>query len=453
MKKLLTWVVFLFAFSVSLWGATDWQRLIGKVSGSLVNVVMQESVDDGESAEVVSMGSGVVFQKEAESYYFATINVNLDGLEHKKCYAVLSSGQQFPAKFIGKNESVNFAVYEISPNQSVETPFLNKNEVALGEDVCVLSAGLFPEGGLQVCVSAGVVSKTGVFLQNDVTNSQIFEVDANVTAGGMGGVAINNSGQMVGFVIDGTSFLDGGRLQQPLVLSSLSFASLASGFISDYNSSKSSGVAEELEPLFPIENGFYGLILRDLNPRDLKNYGLPSTDGVLIEAVKPGSVGAKAGFAPDDLIIGAEKYKVANVATLKKIEKRVKSKGQMSIILYKDGKREIIVLKLEDETPVASVMPGLVSLPKSTADIVVSSLSEAQRGDLDFGVVISSVASGSAYEKAGLNKGDVIQEIQDVLVESKQQFEREFAKVKKGDRVLFYVVHADGSYGYVTVDI
>ncbi len=450
MKKLLTGFVFLYAFSVSLWGATDWQRVIGKVSGSLVNVVMQESVDKGKNAEVVSMGSGVIFQEEVGSCYFATINVNLEGLEYKKCYAVLSSGQQFLAKFIGKNESVNLAVYKISPNQNVEIVSQNNGEVTLGQEICAVSAGLQPEGGLQVSVSAGIVSKTGVFLQEDVTSSHIFEVDANITAGGMGGVAIDNSGKMVGFVIDGTSFVEGGRLQQPLVLSSLSFANLTYGLISG----ESSGVDDDdLEPLFPVEKAFHGLVLRNVSEQDLQGYSLSSAEGVIVEAIKPGSAGAKAGFTPGDLIIGAESYKVSNVSTFKKIEKRVKNKGQMSVILSKNGKREIIVLNLEEKKTITSDLPGLALLSQSTSDIVVKSLSDAQRGDLDFGVVIFSVIAGSAYEKAGLNKGDVIQEIQDVLVEGKEQFERELAKVKEGDRVLFYVVHADGSYGYVTVDI
>ena len=62
-----------------------------------------------------------------------------------------------------------------------------------------------------------------------------------------------------------------------------------------------------------------------------------STEGVVIESVMTNSLGAKAGFEAGDLIIGAEKYRVSNVEILKKIEKREKKKGEISVVLFKDG--------------------------------------------------------------------------------------------------------------------
>ena len=457
MKKLLTGAVLLFAFCFNLWSYGDWQKVVKVVSKSLVNVAVQENVEEGNSSETVSMGSGVVFEQKSDDYFFATININLEGLEHKRCFVVLPSGEQLLAEFVGKQESVNLAVYKFSADLDLDPLDLNEDKVVVGQDVCVVAAGLEAVGGLKPLASVGIVAKTDVALQEDVRNSFVFEVDANVTAGGLGGVVVDNSAEMLGFVIDCTSFPEGGMLQQPLILATITFQEITKRFVSDYRSGKTPKVSEEkLEPLLPMQEDFYGLVLRDMTQKDLQKYGLVSTEGVVIESVMTNSLGAKAGFEAGDLIIGAEKYRVSNVEILKKIEKREKKKGEISVVLFKDGARQRKVLPFEEVQ--SSQLPGLTAAAPaeavvSSSEISVVSLSASQKKELDFGVMVSSLAANSAYDKAGLKQGDIIQEIQDVLVESKSQFEKELAKVNKGDRVLFYVVHADGSYGYVTVDL
>ena len=211
------------------------------------------------------------------------------------------------------------------------------------------------------------------------------------------------------------------------------------------------------QPL-PADNGFfYGLNLRNVSQADLLNYNLSAAQGVIVQSVVPESPGAEAGFVAGDLIIGAENFRVKDIETLRKIEKRAKSKGELRIIVSKNGKREYFYLKLTE--PSASSLPGFEAEPAESsvsaaaASISVAPLDASQKKSLDFGVVVSDVAANSAFAKAGLQKGDVIQEVQDVLLENQGQFEAELAKAKKGDRLLFYVVHADGSYGYVTVDL
>ncbi len=453
MNRVLFGIVFLSVFSFSLWGSEDWQSPVKEVSGAVVNVVVEENVDQESSADMVSMGSGVIFKKDSDNYYLATVNANIEGLEHKSFFAVASDAKKYPLELVGKQESVNIAVYKFTTSDDLEAKLKSSSSVDLGKNICILGSSLNQSGGLQLSASSGIVAKTGVTLQGDNSNLQIFEVDALVTLSGLGGIVIDNSGKMVGFAIDVTSRGDDGYMQQGLILSSASFLAVTDKILS-LPATTVAEPKEELAPLAPVVNTtFYGLVLRDATPEDLKENGSPYKGGIIVENIMPGSAGEKAGFRVGDLIVGADSYGAPNFETLQKIEQRVKSRGVMVVFVYKNGKRENIYLDLKE--PAIPQLPGLEPPvdpePKSDFGVSVGALSDAQKEKMDFGVVVSSVESESAFAKAGIRAGDVIQEVQDVLIQDEAQFKQEMSKAKAGDKLLFYVMHGDGSSGYVTV--
>ncbi len=449
MNKLLFGIVFLSFFSFGLWGSESWQSSVKEVSGVVVNVVVEESVDQGKSAEMVSMGSGVIFKKESDAYYLATVNANIAGIEHKKFFAVASGGAKYPLEFVGRQESVNLAVYKFTSEEKLDVK-LRGSSADLGKDICVLGSSLNQTGSLHLSASSGIVAKTGVTLQDGNSDLQIFEVDALVTLAGLGGIVIDNSGNMVGFAIDATTRGDDGYMQQGLILSSASFLAVTDKIIS---SPAPTVTEEEAAPILPtpvVSSTFYGLVLRNATDEDLQRYKSPYKGGIVVESIMPGSAGEKAGFRVGDYIVGADKYGVSNVVTLEKIEKLVRNRGTLAVFVHKNGKRENIYLDLKES--VAPALPGLAPPePNSNFGVSVAPLSAERKKELDFGVVVSSVQPESAFAKAGIKEGDIIQEIQDVLIEGESQFEQELSKVKAGDKLLFYVIHSDKSYGYVTV--
>ncbi len=67
------------------------------------------------------------------------------------------------------------------------------------------------------------------------------------------------------------------------------------------------------------------------------------------------------------------------------------------------------------------------------------------------GVVVSSVESGSPAESAGLQRGDVIQEINHEVVKSLEDYQKASAKVKK-DEMVVLLLSRQGNNLFVAVN-
>jgi serine protease Do len=66
-------------------------------------------------------------------------------------------------------------------------------------------------------------------------------------------------------------------------------------------------------------------------------------------------------------------------------------------------------------------------------------------------VVVSSVEAGSAAESAGLQRGDVIQEVNHEVVKSLEDYQKASAKVKK-DEMVVLLLSRQGNNLFVAVN-
>ncbi|WP_028950972.1 Do family serine endopeptidase [Sulfurihydrogenibium subterraneum] len=83
-----------------------------------------------------------------------------------------------------------------------------------------------------------------------------------------------------------------------------------------------------------IENTI-GLIVKDITPELIKRYGLQKVDyGVLVYAVKEGSVAEEAGLLAGDIILSVNKKPVKSSAEFWQIINKAKSEKQDSVLLY-----------------------------------------------------------------------------------------------------------------------
>jgi serine protease Do len=67
------------------------------------------------------------------------------------------------------------------------------------------------------------------------------------------------------------------------------------------------------------------------------------------------------------------------------------------------------------------------------------------------GVVVNSVETGSAAEAAGLQRGDVIQEVNHEVIKSLEDYQKASAKVKK-DEMVVLLLNRQGNNLFVAVN-
>jgi serine protease Do len=137
------------------------------------------------------------------------------------------------------------------------------------------------------------------------------------------------------------------------------------------------------------------------------------------------------------------------------------------VTVLRDGKEQTIVMKVA-ERPTDEMLAkkeqsapkeplATVKLPDNVlASLSVQALDAATMSQLDIpakitGVVVTSVESGGAAEAAGLQRGDVIQEVNHEAVKSLEDYQKASSNLKK-DELAVLLLSRQGNSLFVAVN-
>ena len=184
-------------------------------------------------------------------------------------------------------------------------------------------------------VTVGVVSAVGMNLEplNNRYYLNMIQTDAAINGGNSGGPLVNSIGEVIGM---NTLIYTANGVKGNIGL----------GFAIPINKVKK--IITELKEHGKINRDFdVGIGVQTVDENLAKAYGLPSTKGVIVTQVYPGSPADKCGIKVRDIIYQVDKYRVNDQETLKSVfmEFRV---GQKVTIKLLRGKKEITtVMTLE----------------------------------------------------------------------------------------------------------
>jgi len=180
--------------------------------------------------------------------------------------------------------------------------------------------------------------------------------------------------------------------------------------------------------------------------------------GVLVSRVIEGSPAEKAGLLQGDIIYEADRQDVENSKELSQVLAGSAPGDRIRIALFRDGKRKVIYVKLGERVasnPTSSVTQIAGEVPTNLRwGIVVSEVTESLQKTYDIppgkesGVIVVMVVPGSAADKAGILKGDVIREVNGSSIDSLADFFEAIADA--GDNVLLNICRQNAQF-YVTI--
>ena len=312
----------------------------------------------------------------------------------------LEDKRTFKAKVVGSDAETDVAVIKIDGDHLPAVPLGDSDKIRVGDWAIAIGN---PLGVLRGSVTVGVISargRSGLDIFGGTPQFQDFiQTDASINFGNSGGPLCNIRGEAIGI---NTAINPNGQ---------------GIGFAIPMNLAKH--VADQLIAHGSVKRAMLGVMLAELTPEIAEGFGLPTTDGVLIERVFPGSPADRAGIKRNDVIVAfdgepvttREKFrlKVADTPTGKKVP----------IVVLRDGKRIPLTVGLtdRDETVLAQNAnpPSPSELPQAKAPngLSVRELTSEEKANLRIsgGVMVTDVENGSAADDAGLQTGDVIEEI------------------------------------------
>ncbi len=336
-----------------------------------------------------SLGSGFIVDKEG---YILTNNHVIEGAEDIKIK--LYNGRTFDAKVVGRDPKSDIALLKINPKgETLPVAKLGDSDKLKVGDWVIAIGNPF---GLEHTVTAGIVSAKGRVIGMGPYDDFI-QTDASINPGNSGGPLFNLQGEVVGI---NTAIVAGGQ---------------GIGFAIPIN------MAKNLLPQLKkgkVTHGFLGVYIQDLTPELAKRFGLKEPKGVLISDIMPNSPAAKAGLKKGDVIIRFNDKEVSDSWALRRLVASTPPRERVKIEIMRQGKNYTIWVTLgEYEKQAMSMEQWGFKVQKIPPEV-------SKAAGTNEGVMITEVITNSPADRAGLNAGDIIVEIEHEEVNDLNDFER-----------------------------
>ena len=328
-----------------------------------------------------------------------------------------ADGKKHKAKLAGMDKKTDLAVLKLQGGGPYPAANLGDSDaVRVGDWVLAIGSPF----GLQKTVTAGIISAKGRSIGQGPFDD-FLQTDAAINPGNSGGPLVNMSGEVVGI--------------NSAILSRTG-GNVGIGFSIPVNMAKR--IYTELAAKGKVTRGWLGVSIQPLTPELAKSFGLKEPNGVLISDVMQQSPAATAGIVSGDVIIEFDRKKVDSPQELQKAVAATTPGRAVPLKVWREKGEKTLEIKI-GETPDETVALKSTNKGKSLLGLDVRPITPELARQLNLrtpdGVIVFSVDEESAASEAGLQRGDVIREVNRQKVRSVQDFEKVTKDVKDGDRV------------------
>ena len=344
--------------------------------------------------------------------------VTIDGANHK-------------AKVLGLDKKTDLAVVQLDGGAK-KFPFValgDSDEAQVGDWVIAVGSPF----GLQATVTSGIISAKARQIGAGPYDDFI-QTDAAINPGNSGGPLVNMRGEVIGI---NTAIVRGGS---------------GIGFAIPSNLAKR--VATELRTAGKVTRGYLGVSLQPLSPDLAASFGVKDSKGALVADVSPDGPAARAGLKSGDVIVEFNGKKVEDPSALARAVAVARPGETSKVTVLRDQRPTTLDVKL-GEAPAerTASSSGGGGKGASGLGLTVQPVTPEIARELELknptGVVVSRVEPSSPADTAGLQRGDVITEIDKKPVKSIEDFEKLMSQ-SAGKQMLMRV-HREGSALYIAM--
>jgi serine protease Do len=379
---------------------------------------------DAQERREQGMGSGVIVS--ADGFILTNNHVVAEASEIK---VTTWDRREYDATVVGTDPKSDLAVIQIKGNVSGLQPvqFGDSSRLRLGDVVLAIGNPF----GVGQTVTMGIVSAKGRADLGIVDYEDFIQTDAAINPGNSGGALVNMEGQLVGV---NTAILSRSGGYQGI------------GFAIPTNMAMP--IMESLKKNGRVVRGWLGVGIQEVDAEIAQAMKLPAANGVLLSDVRPGGPAAKSGLRRGDVVTKLDGSPITSVGQFRNAIAASGAGRNVSMELYREGKVQTVGVALgEMPGDEAAALPGSAPSAPAAASaldgVTLEELHPQNRrafqipGELQRGVVVTSVDGRSPAARAGLRPGDVLLEVNRSPVGNLREFQEAYAKAK--GNVLFLV--------------
>jgi len=360
-----------------------------------------------------SLGSGVIVDPTGIALTNAHVVEKATEIE-----VVTLDGGKHKAKVIGVDKKTDLAVLKLDDGKGTfkYARLGDSDRSQVGDWVLAVGSPF----GLQATVTAGIISAKARQLDQGPFDD-FLQTDAAINPGNSGGPLVNMQGEVIGI---NTAIVAGG--------SGIGFA---------IPSNMARKIYTELRDKGRVTRGWLGVSIQPLTPELARSFGAKDPKGVLINEVVPDSPAAKAGLKPGDILIEFEGRPMEGPGDLQRAVGLTSPDRTAKVKVWRDqGEKtvEVRVGQAPDERQAQQQRPGGPGgRSRSMLGLEVRPVTPEIARQLNLrsadGVVVVRVEDGSAAAEAGVQRGDVIKQLNSQTVRTMVDFERLTRDMKEGD--------------------
>lgn len=385
-----------------------------------------------------ALGSGVVVSPDG---YILTNNHVVEGATTVK--VTLADRREFTAKTVGTDPQSDIAVIKIDANRLPVLPLSGiKPEIG---DICLAIGDPF---GIGQTVTMGIVGATGRNLGGSIEQFEDFiQTDAAINPGNSGGALINTRGELIGI---NTAILSGSGGNQGV------------GFAIPVTMARN--IMDQLIKSGKVTRGYLGAYLQDVDPDLAKAFKVPNNEGVIITKVDPNTPAEKAGVKEGDVVTKVNGQQVVDVQGLRNTIASLAPGTNVALQIYRSGtpmEMHVTLGERPADLEARANRPGRggnqggsgqqsglsgVSVDNITPDVA----QQLQLPRTTTGVVVTDVDESSAAAEAGLQQGDIIEQVNKQPVKTVSDFDRLVSQSQGGTTLL--LVNRGGVRNFVAIE-
>jgi Do/DeqQ family serine protease len=372
------------------------------------------------------LGSGVIVRRDGNKVYVLT-NEHVVG-DAEEIRVGLSDDRDFDAELVGKDDKRDLALVVFETGDSVPIAVLgDSDDLYAGDWVLAIGNPL----GFESTVTAGIVSAIGRASMPGAgmaSFTDYIQTDAAINQGNSGGALANTQGEVVGI---------------NAWIASPSGGSIGLGFAIPINNAKK--VIDDFITSGKVEYGWLGITVGDVAPHVAEDLEIDRYNGGFVYGVFEGSPADKAGLLPGDYITHIDGIDISDSSHVLRIVGNLVPDDKVNFRIVRGGdlmNLTVTIKARDDEKLIAKrankIWPGL-SVATITDDIREQLELPVKVGK----VIIGMVDEGSKAAIAGLQSGDIIQEINDKKINSVLDFYK--ALNNTGNRKLVFGIYRQGT--------
>lgn len=367
-------------------------------------------------------GSGFIISKDGLILTNNHVVDNADTIRVR-----LADKREFTASVVGTDPQSDVALIKIAGKNLPTLPLGDSDKLEVGEWVIAIGSPF----ELSQTVTVGVVSAKGRSRMGINDYENFIQTDAAINPGNSGGPLLNIHGKVVGI---------------NTAIFSRSGGYMGIGFAIPINMAKS--VEKQLRSKGKVIRGWLGVAIQDMTEALAQSFGVNKAEGILVAEVTKKSPADKAGLQQGDILLVLNGEKLADATDLRNRIAMTTPGSRVSLQIIREGRRKDISVVISEQPADFSRGTRVYSKrthssPLENMGLTLQELNSELAQQFGYkkgqGVLITQIAQDSPADSAGIQAGQLIEEVNRVRVRSLAELKKAVKKGKVPNRVLLRI--------------